>query len=168
MTTILVDYKDGLVMTDSRVTVSKGYWIRLFNRTVLEWSKETQTKICNQKAIFLHDRLFTGAGDSDDISHLLSHLALGVKLELSSDANFTALLIDKNWILEFNCNKGIMKKKLRLLSKENWLTIGSGKKVLASELNAITSWSPKSVMKAFGRVTLRDKYTDDNLNIYKI
>lgn len=165
MTTILIDKRIGLIITDSRVT-------QFENKSFLgiRFRKDVRHYVAPQKALYVHDRLFLACGNVDQgIDVLLNSLINKqdiFKARFKKGSEFNAFLIDKCWMVIFRCRGGKLSKKTVFLGKHTRFSAGSGGRYL-TECFEMKNTDPHHALRVFSRVKNFDKATDDNMNIYR-
>lgn len=169
MTTVFVSKSLGLAMTDSRVTESTPRFFAGFFPLTLS----VQYKVANQKALYIHDRLFVAAGDVSTINLIIRYLVNHEEVLVSKNTpGCECLLIGKEYAIHMYVDKGKFHKKV-IFFRDNWVGIlGSGYDAIA-HLQYSTRHNPliftaEHVIEEFRKVKDKDKYTDDNINLYRI
>lgn len=166
MTTVYIDKKAGLVLTESRITyTTKRYFLGLFPVK----SKEVYGST-NQKSMYIHDRLFTAAGSVFDINKVLNYLISGTEVLPSRHGNCHCILLDEYYCIHFIILNGKFKKYIEYIDKDYTFTMGSG----SGYLNTTSCFwlegedRQKYIVEQFMKVHKRDKYSDDDIKIYRI
>lgn len=168
MTTVFVSKSLGLAMTDSRVTESTPrYFAGFFPLTM-----SVQYKVATQKALYIHDRLFVAAGDVSTINRIINYLVNHVPVYVNKNTpGCECLLIGKDYAVYMYVHDGKFKKKT-MFFKDNWVAIlGSGYDAMAHmhfKKNEPWLFTPEYVITEFMKVKNKDKFTDDNINLYRI
>ncbi len=169
MTTVFVSKSLGLAMTDSRVTESTPrYFAGFFPLTM-----SIEYKVASQKALYIHDRLFVAAGDVSTINRIINYLVNHVPVYVNKNTpGCECLLIGKEYAVYMYVHDGKFKKKT-IFFDDNWVAIlGSGYDAIA-HIKYSTRHNPilftsDYVIEEFMKVKNKDKFTDDNINLYRI
>lgn len=168
MTTVFVSKSLGLAMTDSRVTLSTP---RNF-AGVFPLTASVQYKVTNQKALYIHDRLFVAAGDVGTINTIIDYLVNHKEVPVDKNTPMCeAILIGKDYAIYMSVVHGKFSKKT-IFFKDNWVfIIGSGydalKHMFFQRHNPFT-FTTDYVIEEFMKVKNKDKWSDDNINMYRI
>lgn len=169
MTTVFVSKSLGLAMTDSRVTESTPRFFAGF----FPLTHSVQYKVTNQKAIYIHDRLFVAAGDVSTINRIIRYLVNHEEVLVTKNTpECECMLIGKDYAIYMYVFKGKFHKKT-IFFGDNWVSIlGSGYDAIA-HLKYSTRHNPfiftaEHVIEEFRKVKDKDKFTDDNINLYRI
>lgn len=173
MTTVYVDRRAGIVLTDSRVT-------RTEKRSLFDFiplSTKEDFGVVNQKALYVHDRIFTGAGSVNEINKILNFLISGKPVVPSTeqDESCQCLLIGKEYAIHLVIHKGKFHKWVEFYKDEYWsFATGSGSPHIsgAGSMGLAIITKDKSelcgmIIERFMRVKNLDKYSDDNINLYR-
>jgi len=167
MTTIYVNPRLGVVLTDTRTTSTT--YNEFFGFTV----NERDTFIDNStKAMYLHDRVFAISGCVEETEKIARYIAFGepiIPAPKKSKISGNCILVDKNWILQIITNKGEVSKIFFPIPHKNWAWgTGSGWDALKKELSVYDEPTLDEVIAAFKTVHKSDKYTNDQIKLYKI
>lgn len=168
MTTVLVSKRLGLAMTDSRATATYARNFAGF----FPLTPEVRYGVVNQKAIYIHDRLFLGSGDVNTINMIIDMLINSTELVIDKNTPMAeTILIGKEYAIHMWVWEGKFHKELIFLTP-NWLfTMGSGAPYLDKMHRLKGDYSlfdVDFVIEEFKKVQEKDKYTDDNINLYRI
>lgn len=166
MTTVYIDKKAGLVLTDSRITyTNKRYFLGLFPLKSEEVYGST-----TQKSMYIHDRLFTAAGSVADINKVLDYLISGNPVIPSRRGNSHCILIDKNYCIHFIMINGEFKKYVEFTDNDYTFMIGSGSAFLQTTACFWLEGEERQeyIFEQFNKVHKRDPYSDDNIKVYRI
>lgn len=168
MTTVYVNKRLGLALTDSRVSTEyERSFFGLFNLTsTYEYS------VTPQKALYVHDRLFLSSGNVSTINKVLAMLVDNRKPNFDKKESCDCFLVDPNYVVIISISKGTMSKRT-IFSKKNFeISMGSGSnhlmKLIKEGLDEAAELTEQYVIEQFRKVTNYDKYTDDNINLYRI
>lgn len=169
MTTVYIDKRCGLVLTDSRVTYTVN---RAFLGIFPLRSVDTYN-VVSQKSMYIHDRLFTACGNVSDIDKVLNYLVSGDKIIPNRKGNCHCILIDKEYCIHFVINNGKFEKYVEFIDYNYVFSMGSGSTYMMKSIKLLPKvWNGMSlsdfVIKCFSTVHKKDKYTDNNINLYKI
>lgn len=168
MTTVFVSKSLGLAMTDSRVTESTPRFFAGF----FPLTHSVQYKVTNQKAIYIHDRLFVAAGDVSTINKIIQYLVNHVEVFVTKNTpECECMLIGKEYAIHMYVHKGKFHKRT-IFFGENWVSIlGSGYDALFHlhyKKHDPFTFTEEYVIEEFKKVKNKDKFTDDNINLYRI
>lgn len=171
MTTVYVDKRAGLVLTDSRVTTTEE---RKFLGCIPLATKTTYG-VVNQKAFYIHDRLFCAAGVVSEIDKVIQYLIYGKPVYPHRTSSCHCMLIGKEYVIHFIIFKGKLHKHVEFF-KSNWcMAIGSGALHISGIryrgdiiINDSEDEVRELIIDAFRQVRIKDIYTDDNVNLYRI
>lgn len=168
MTTVFVSKSLGLAMTDSRVTESTPRFFAGF----FPLTPSVRYKVTNQKAIYIHDRLFVAAGDVSTINRIIRYLVNHEEVFVTKKTpECVCMLIGKEYAIYMYVFKGKFHKKT-IFFRDNWVSIlGSGYDALCHMHNRKHdpfTFTADYVIEEFRKVKDRDKFTDDNINLYRI
>ncbi|WNV47569.1 hypothetical protein ENKO_466 [Klebsiella phage fENko-Kae01] len=167
MTTIYVNHKLGVVMTDTRTTTT-------VQETFLGIPIATYDTFNDDgvKAINVHDRIFVESGSCEESTKILQYLAHGTpikpapkKYKLLSNC----FLVDKNWLLQIYIQKGKVHKRFHVVKEDSWYCTGSGSNALYEALK-VYDFKPtlEEAISAFKTVHFSDRFTSNQVLIYKI
>lgn len=171
MTTVYVDKRAGIVITDSRVTNTETRNLLGF----IPLSKIEKFAVVNQKALYIHDRIFTGAGSVSEINKILQNLIFGTPVYPDDEESCHCLLIGKEYVIHLISFKGKFHKVVEFYKDQYWsLAIGSGSKYISGAshmgtaiLTHDTEELCSMIIDKFRLVKNKDVYSDDNINIYR-
>lgn len=168
MTTIYVNHKLGVVMTDTRTTTTM---VESFLGLIPVGTYDVYDDN-GIKAIHVHDRIFVESGSCSESTKILQYLTHGkpiVPAHKKHKLISNCFLIDKNWLLQIAIDKGKVIKKFQPLSPDAWYCTGSGASAL---YNALKVYDYKPTMEqaiaAFKTVHFSDRFTNNKVNIYQI
>lgn len=170
MTTVFVSKRLGLAMTDSRVTYSTSRYLA----GVFPLTPSIRYGVVNQKALYIHDRLFLASGDVKTITYIMQYLVSQIPVQDRIDKDTPscdALLIGKDYAIHMTVYKGKFRKRT-IFFDNDWVCImGSGSPALSHMLyrkyNPL-SFTTDYAIQEFSKVKDADQYTDDNINLYRI
>ena len=165
MTTVFVSKRLGLAMTDSRATnTHPRFFLGFFQLT----PKTTRT-VVPQKALYIHDRLFLACGNVSTITLIMRYLTEHKMPDIPKDCpSCECLLLGKEYAIHMYIDKGKFHKKTLYLKPDFCFIMGSGYDHLfwVKGHKYLPYFSPDFVIDAFRNVCTKDKYTDDNINLY--
>ncbi len=170
MTTVYIDKRCGLAMTDSRVTSTIE---RAFLGIFPLQSKNQYSKVL-QKSMYIHDRLFLSCGTVSEINKVLRYLVEQKPIVPSRKDGCHCLLLDKEYCINFVIHNGVLKKFVQFIDKNYVFSMGSGSSHMRNTFNDIGSLKLNNmslseyVIDEFSKVSEKDIYTDNNINLYKI
>lgn len=168
MTTVYIDKRCGLAMTDSRVTSTmKRAFLGIF-----PVQDKSFYNVVLQKSMYIHDRLFLACGNVAEINKVLNYLCIGEQVIPSRKDSCQCVLLDKEYCIHLIIYKGKFYKKTQFIGNDFVLAMGSGSPYMKRAQDAIPGLLNVSlsdfVLDQFSKVHNKDVYTDDNINIYKI
>lgn len=165
MTTVYVNKRLGIALTDSRATEEvPRYFLGHFPLTPIP--KKT---VVNQKAIYIHDRLFLATGSVAIINRIAQYFVTGVVPYIpNKKQSCECLLVGDEYSIKVTVEKGKFKKKVLFTKNDFYCIMGSGTKILFDLLKIDGTETANDVIKQFRKVTRYDPYTDDNINLYRI
>lgn len=168
MTTIYVNHKLGVVMTDTRTTTT---YIKSFLGLVKVGTYDVYDD-SGIKAIHVHDRIFVESGSCSESAKILQYLTDGTPIKPAHKKNkliSNCFLVDKNWVLQIAINKGKIIKKFIALEPDAWYSTGSGADALYKALEAY-NFNPsfEQAIDAFKTVHFSDRFTSSDVRIYQI
>lgn len=164
MTTVYIDKRVGLLLTDSRVTATQErYFMGLF-----PLKPKNLYGVVGQKTLYVHDRLFSAAGSVSEINKVLTYLIKGVKVLPSRKGSCHCVLLSKDYCIHLGTNNGKFFKKLEFLHNEYVFFFGSGGEYM---VDAAIHENPDTLLdkifSTFKEIKNHDEYTDDNINVYQ-
>lgn len=166
MTTVFVSKELGIAITDSRATFQQSRkFLGLFNLTPLP-----SYKVVNQKALYVHDRLFLACGSVDTIDKVLQYFINGTKFKVNKKTpSCECLLLGKEYGVHLYVYDGKIHKKTIFLEYNFVHFMGSGSSALLRKYyKTLERNTPDEVIDIFKTVHLDDSFTDDNVNLYRI
>lgn len=167
MTTIYVNHKLGVVLTDTRTTTTITE--TLFG---LPWNSYDEYNDNGVKAIHVHDRIFVESGSCCESTKILQYLTHGTPI-IPSHKKYkrtsSCFLVDKNWLLHIYIQKGKVHKKFFALKSDAWYCTGSGAEALKKALE-VYNFNPTmdEAIAAFKTVHFSDRFTSNQVRIYNI
>ena len=166
MTTVYVNSRLGVVLTDTRTTSTT--YNELFGFILNERDEYFDNAT---KAMYLHDRVFAISGCTTETDKIARYIAFGepiVPEPKKEKVIGNCVLVDKNWVLQILVENGKTKKIFYPYPKNwSWGT-GSGWDALRDALKVYEEPTLDEVIAAFKTVHKSDKYTNDQIKIYKI
>lgn len=166
MTTVYVNKRLGVVLTDMRTTTST--YREFFG---LEFGVVNTFSENTNKAMYIHDRVFAISGCTTETEKVAQYLAYGIPLvpaPKSEKLCANCLYVDKNWILQIILEKGKVQKYFLPIKSGFHCGTGSGWAALEKELKKYSEPTLDEVIAAFKTVHKSDKYTNDQIQIHKI
>lgn len=173
MTTVFIDNYHKIAITDTRVTTTYYSGLDLFLRKFFKNIKgEVQFGIVGQKAIYVHDHLLLCSGDTDTIHKVLNAL---IELRIndfraSSDwGSCKCVWVIGDYYIQFNVHKGKFTKKVIFMHNTFQMSFGSGSFTLpiCQVIDSNGFYEVDEIIEKFKLVTRFDKYTNDDLKIYR-
>lgn len=176
MTTIYVNHERGLVLTDSCVTTVESWTYHTMASYYLPWFfkpktvekilRQTQT---NQKAFWVHDRIFAGSGSCSGIEKYISNLVAKTNFTFDEDDDFFGTLVGASWVLKVKVKDGKLTTKFDAIGAGYTLAFGSGginltKLVMSDDKDL---GEDLDIINAFKCGAALDQYSDTNVNIYR-
>lgn len=165
MTTVYVNKRLGIAITDSRATSEiSRYLFGFFPLTSLP-----DYQVVSQKAMYINDRLFVASGSVGVINQVAQYFANGLKPEFTNKKrSCECLLISDEYAIRIIVEKGKWHKDVIFFNKSWVYIMGSGSNVLYEKLKDYTNLTHDDVFNAFRTVKDHDNFTDDNINLYRI
>lgn len=168
MTTVYIDKRCGLVITDSRVTSTEQ---RAF-LGIFPLREKKHYFVTSQKSMYVHDRLFTSCGSLSEIDKVLNYLCYGTPVIPSRKNNCHCVLLDKEYCIHLIVHNGKFIKKTEFIDNNYKFSMGSGSPYMDLAIDAIPGLVDvpfhEYVLNQFMKVHTKDEYTDDNIIVYKI
>ncbi|EON7637039.1 hypothetical protein ABV23_RS00910 [Escherichia coli] len=164
MTTVYVDKRVGLLLTDSRVTTStERYFLGLF-----PLKPKKQYGVVTQKSLYIHDRLFSAAGSVNEINKVLMYLIYGDIVLPSRKENCHCVLLSKDYCIHLGTKNGKFFKYLEFMHEEYVFFMGSGGEYMVdAAVHENQDTLLQKIFSTFKEVKNHDEYTDDNINVYQ-
>lgn len=176
MTTIYVNHKKRLVLTDSCVstfektvqhTVASYYLPFLFKPKVTSECIDKRRTTC--KATWIHDRIFVGSGDVTGLSKYFSNTFMKCNYKYNDDEEFTAMLVGASWIYITTFREGVLKKKFEVVGDRGYIAaFGSGSSYSNDLVYAPDDCTEQEIIELFKKCAVQDIHSDDNVNVYRI
>lgn len=165
MTTVYLDKRAGLLLTDSRITYTTPR--ALWNLFPLR-SKE-KYGITTQKSLYVHDRLFSAAGSVSEINKILNYLINGEIVIPDRKANCHCILISKDYCIHLGTFKGKFFKYVEFMDNDYVYSTGSGSPYMVdAKIHYQEDTLLDKIFSTFMKVKDHDPYSDDNINVYKL
>lgn len=166
MTTIYVNHRLGVVLTDTRTTST--HYNTLFGITIKSYNTYFDD---SHKAMYIHDRVFTVSGSVLESDKIIRFLTLGepiVPANKKEKLSCNCLLVDKNWTLQFIINNGKFWKNFVITTPTWTYGTGSGWDTLSESLKDKENSTLEEVIVAFKTIHIKDEFTNDQIRLYKI
>ncbi|ELW0836412.1 hypothetical protein ACRYKS_25095 [Escherichia coli] len=164
MTTVYIDKRLGVLLTDSKVTsTEQRSFLNLF-----PLKPKLSYGVVSQKTLYVHDRLFSACGEVSEINKVLRYLISQETVIPDRKASCHCVLVSKDYIIHLIVNKGKFTKKIDYLHNDYTFFMGSGGEYMLDaavheEYNTLLD----KVFDTFMDVHNHDIYTDDNINVYR-
>jgi hypothetical protein len=165
MTTVYIDKRLGVLLTDSKVTsCEKRSFLGIF-----PLKPKFIYGIVTQKSLYVHDRLFSACGNVSEINKVLNYLISQEPVIPDRKASCHCVLLSKDYVIHLISTKGVFHKKLEYLHPDYTFFMGSGGEYMLDaavheEYNTLLD----KVLNTFMDVHNHDNFTDDNINVYRI
>lgn len=164
MTTVYIDKRLGVLMTDSRVTSTRPR----FFLGIFPLKEKNHYGVVSQKTLYVHDRLFSAAGSVSEIDKVLNYLITGEKVIPSKKLSCHCVLLSKDYCIHFVLVDGKFVKKLVFLHKDYTFFMGSGGEyMIDAACHEDYSTLQAKVLDTFMKVKNHDCFSDDNINVYR-
>lgn len=164
MTTVYVDKRAGLVLTDSRVSwTEKRMFLGLF-----PLKDKFHCGLAGQKSMYIHDRLFCAAGSVPSINKVLNYLVCGSVVKADYNSNCHCMLISKNYVIHLITYNGKFSKSVEFIGNDYTYIIGSGAPyMIDAKMHDDQETLVDKIFKTFQNVKNHDIYSDDNIQIHR-
>ncbi|GCJ80449.1 Uncharacterised protein [Escherichia coli] len=164
MTTVYIDKRLNLLITDSRVTSTIPR--NLFGFFPLR--PKYQYGVVNQKTLYVHDRLFSASGAVSEIDKVLDWLINKVPVIPDRKLSCHCVLLSKDYVIHMILTKGKFIKKLEYLHEDYTFFMGSGGEYMVdAAIHEEHTTLYDKVFSTFMDVHNHDCFTDDNINVYR-
>ncbi|EMR6006032.1 hypothetical protein WJW27_002738 [Escherichia coli] len=164
MTTVYIDKRLNLLITDSRVTLTIPR--NLFG--IFPLKPKYQYEVVNQKTLYVHDRLFSASGTISEIDKVLNWLINKEPVIPHKKLGCHCVLLSKDYIIHMNISNGKFTKKLQYLHEDYTFFMGSGGEYMVdAAIHEDTTTLCNKVFSTFMDVHNHDSFTDSNINVYK-
>lgn len=169
MTTVYVNKRLGIALTDSRATseIPRSFY------GIMKLTPRTEYSVVTQKALYIHDSLFLATGNVDSIGRILNYLTVQTVPKVDKKTpECECLLLRNDYAVYMNIYKGKFNKRLIYLYENFEFTMGSGYHALWRSLHRQQPnqylMTHEDVLTAFKEVYKYDTFSDDNINLYRI
>ena len=178
MTTIYLNHKLGLLITDSRATqteVAFNFWNYVFPKIFKSKINTVGHTVVSQKSVWLYDKLFTASGNVWQIDKYLNYIIFGQEPNFAPEPeyNFNAMLISKSWVLCLDCECGKLSKQFYCIGQNGTFTVsmGSGADhiihlVYGNDMVNVKDLTEEYIISEFRNNVVLDPHSDDNINVY--